>query len=85
MNTMYFLTFLNNEETLASTLYELHAGVLSQPLVTPPRLITRDGLLFSKGRIYIDRFVNTNFVFYYFYNLLLFLYPFFPDLKHRHL
>ena len=44
----------------------------SQPLVTPPRLITRDGLLFSKGRTHIDRFVNTNLVFYYFYNLLYF-------------
>jgi hypothetical protein len=44
----------------------------SQPLVTPPRLITRDGLLFRKGRTHIDRFVNTNLLFYYFYNLLYF-------------
>lgn len=51
----------------------------SQPLVTPPRLITRDGLLFSKGRIHFDRFVNTNLVyfkllfleiFFYFYALV---------------
>ena len=44
----------------------------SQPLVMPPRLITRDGLLFRKGRIHIDRFVNTKFVFYHFYALFLF-------------
>ena len=66
MNTMSFLTFLKNEETLASTLYELHTGVFSQPLVTPPRLITRDGLLSSEDRIHIDRFVSTNLVYYYF-------------------
>ena len=67
MNTMYFLTFLKNQETLASTLYELHTGVFSQPLVTPPRLITRDGLLSSEDRIvHVDRFVNTNLVYYYF-------------------